>query len=93
MILEIYHINNGNLNCFIGQKISLERACSAGQWVNKSVGTIPTKDGYSFIGCYVCTGNSVGVSVSYENDSNEVWIYGKTSGTAIVYCYPIYAKN
>ena len=84
---------NGNLNCFIGKKISLERACSAGQWVNKSVGTIPTKDGYSFIGCYVCTGNSVGVSVSYENDSNEVWIYGKTSGTAIVYCYPIYVKN
>lgn len=84
---------NSNLNCFIGQKITLERGCSAGQWVNKSVGTIPTKDGYSLIGCYVCTGNSVGVSVSYEKDSNEVWIYGKTSGTAIVYCYPIYVKN
>ena len=84
---------NSNLNCFIGQKITLERGCTAGQWVNKSVGTIPTKEGYNFIGCYVCTGNSVGVSVSYENDSNEVWIYAKTGGTAIVYCYPIYLKN
>lgn len=83
-------------NCLfwdVDQRMSISIPVTAGNWAYKNAGTVPTKAGYSFIGYYCATMNSTGVSPSYQKNSNDIWVYGRSSGTATIMCEPLFVKS
>lgn len=90
-----FYALNGKLNMYIdyAQMITMTIDCTTGQYAYKTISTVPSKTGYDFMGFLMQTGNAVGISPSYQSNSRDVWVYGRTTGKATVYCIPIFASK
>ena len=73
--------------------ITLSIECTDGSLSHKTIETLPTLDGYYFVTFLMYTGNSIGICCSYQGNSHDVWVYGRITGTAVVYCIPLFIKR
>ena len=86
---------NSNLNVYIdkSQMITLYIDCINGEYSHKVIDKFPTKNGYILINFLLESGNSIGITPCYQSNSKDIWVYGRTTGTAVIYCYPVFIKN
>lgn len=76
----------------IGDPILVSVPVTQGQWNYKTF-AVPTLEGYAFLNfCLLMLSNSQGIGASHEHSSNTdaIWVYGRTTGTASIVVRPIY---
>ena len=74
--------------------ISVSIAVTAGTWSHYTIpsANVPSRTGYALVGMILSSQNAQGIAPSYQSNSKDIWVYGRTTGTASVIAIPVFAK-